>query len=207
MKISLFIVDYHHKNSSGLSTYVNQLVCFLKHSKEIDLNLIGVKANIDSIVEKQLIEGTTHYLYARELNIIDENNKVLIDFLRNEIQTSSPIIFHFNWINHAPFAQVLKRNFNCITILTKHCIPWRDNITNNYKLFKLLNRKLLSKSNSFPYHSSLHREFIAYSSVDHIIAVSDFAGNSLIKMFEISEEKISRVYNGINFYKEGVNGK
>lgn len=206
MKFQLFIIDYHCKNSSGLSTYVHQLSKSLQVFENISLSFIGVNANIDAKAVKQNINGVDHFLYLGELGVKSDSNKDFISLLKQHIKTNENIIFHFNWINHAPFAQLLKNNFDCLTVLTKHCIPWRDNITNNYKLFKTINKKLTTIN--FPiFHSCLHREYIAYSSVDHIITVTDFASHAVNKIFNITEDNLSRVYNGIDLFERKNNKK
>jgi len=68
----------------------------------------------------------------------------------------------------------------------------------NYDLFDRLNKHFLSKYKNHFIDQALHREYIAYTSVDHIICVTEFAKRSLIKMFNFPEESISVVHNGLN---------
>ncbi|WP_398453326.1 glycosyltransferase [Sphingobacterium thalpophilum] len=198
MKIQLFFIDYYKKNLSGLSTYVKQLTDCLSERSEIRLSYININSKFNIGVEKELVEDVVHYQYPKELQISETNlNNSLIHLLKNDIIPDLPIIFHFNWINHAPFAQILKKNFECVTLLTKHCIPWRDNIVGNYNLFKRLNDSFLAQDQKHFIDHALYREYIAYTSVDHIICVTDFAKRSLIKMFGINDDKLSVVYNGL----------
>ncbi len=198
MKIQLFFIDYYNKNSSGLSTYVGQLTdCFLNQS-QINLSYININTKLRPEVEKEVIDDIVHYQYPKELQISDiDLNSSLIHLLKSNIVADLPVIFHFNWINHAPFAQVLKKNFECITLLTKHCIPWRDHIVGNYNLFNRLNANFLSDYKEHFIDQALHREYISYTSVDHIICVTDFAKSALIKMFGLHDEKLTVVYNGL----------
>lgn len=202
MKIQLFFIDYYNKNSSGLTTYVKQLTDSFSNEKRINLSYINVNTKFNTNIERHVIEDVVHYQYPKEIQISEINlNNTLIHLLKNDIDVNSPTIFHFNWINHAPFAQLLKNNFECTTLLTKHCIPWRDNITGNYNVFARLNRSFNAKIEYYPMDHVLHREYIAYTSVDHIICVTEFAKRSLTKMFGICDDKISVIYNGLKVLK------
>lgn len=126
MRIQLFFIDYYRKNFSGLSTYVKQLTDGFLDRSEIILSYIDINSKYNSDIEKEVVDGVVHYRYPKDLQLLDTKlNDGLIHLLKHDIVAESPILFHFNWINHAPFAQLLKRNFDCITLLTKHCVPWR----------------------------------------------------------------------------------
>lgn len=195
--MQLYIIDYHLRNSSGLSTYVSQLTAGLAQAKNISLNYIGVNAKMENEVEKRQIDDSVHLLYPDELNIVNQAlNDQLISMLKTELIPENPVVFHFNWINHAPFARLLKQKFECIAILTKHCIPWRDHVTNNYELFSKLNKILQSHSDSHFLHPSFQKEYISYTAVDHIICVTEFAKENLYKIFNLQKNKVSVIYNG-----------
>ncbi len=76
-------------------------------------------------------------------------------------------------------------------------MPWRDNITNNYPLFRLINCKLLSGENGRQLHPALQREQLAYTSVDHIACVSDFACRGLEQLMHVPAEKLTVIRNGV----------
>jgi len=79
--------------------------------------------------------------------------------------------------------------------LTKHCIPWRDQITHNYALFSNLNRVLLSNSTTHFLHPSLQKEYVAYSAVDHVICVTELAKRNLNNLFNLHNNSV--IYNGL----------
>ncbi len=97
MKIQLYIIDYHLKKSSGLTTYVDHLTNGLSKIQEISLNYIGINAKIDSEVERHRIKNETHLLYSNELVLSNKSsNDKLISLLkkpksRSEVD-NSPLI-------------------------------------------------------------------------------------------------------------------
>ncbi|GGH11837.1 glycosyltransferase [Sphingobacterium alkalisoli] len=196
--INLYIIDYFNQKSSGLTTYVDQLREYILKDKRINLHFIFVRATSYTTVQKEKIGNSVHYYIPHDIgpSTTAEQDKQFIDFLRKDIREKQ-VIFHFNWINHAPFAQVLKKAFRCKIVLTKHCIPWRDFITANYPLFRILNKQFLSEENPTYLDGSLIREQLTYHALDHIICVTELARNSLDKLFCFPMDKVSVIYNGL----------
>ncbi|GEM_PF-4028370 len=94
MKIQLYIIDYHLKKSSGLTTYVDHLTNGLSKIQEISLNYIGINAKIDSEVERHRIKNETHLLYSNELVLSNKSsNDKLISLLKEDIISGIPVIF------------------------------------------------------------------------------------------------------------------
>ena len=202
--ISLFFIDYYSQDNGGLSTYVKELTSRLNLVKEINLTMILVKASHCRYIEFQKIDQRNCYLIPHDISSLPNtiNDVGLADYLNNEIGSQPNILFHFNWINHAPFAQFLKSRMSCKVILTKHCMPWRDAVTGNYAFFKHVDSKLIANSKFQYLYTPLMREMLSYISVDHIICVTAFAQNSLQRIFDIPSEKISVIYNGLPVAKE-----
>lgn len=205
--INLFLIDYFNRSCNGLSTYTHQLSNYLCENNQICLNLIWVKSNGYAAIGKEIDKkNVTHYYLPGELSVLSDGSSfdfLVAEYFAKETTSLENIIFHFNWINHCPFAHLLKSKINCKTILTKHCIPWRDLITNNYNTFSQLNRKLISSVElKEPLHDSLINEQLAYSSLDHIICVTEFARTALKKFFKYPDRKISVIYNGLDNSKQ-----
>ncbi len=196
--LNLYIIDYFNRNSSGLTTYVHQLRNHIAEDKGIKLHFIFVKATSYPSVQAERNENSMHYYVPYEIGDATslEQDKQLIACLSKDIG-DAPVIFHFNWINHAPFAQVLKKAFRCKTVLTKHCIPWRDFITTNYPLFCNINQQFLSGERPHYLEGPLIREQLAYRDMDHIICVTELARKSLHQLFGFPMDKVSVIYNGL----------
>lgn len=206
--INLFFIDYYSQDNGGLTTYVKELTSRLRTVKEINLTMILVKATHCRYIEFRKVDQRNCYLIPHDISSLhNTNNDVgLADYLKNEIGSLPNILFHFNWINHAPFAQFLKSRMPCKVILTKHCMPWRDAITGNYPFFKLVDSQL-NTDGKFQYlYTPLMRELLSYISVDHIVCVTSFAQSSLQRIFGIPSEKTSVIYNGLAL-KRGYNKK
>lgn len=198
--LNLILIDYYKRNGSGLATYVKQLTDYLLKDKEIRLHFLLVAATGNKSIEKETHNDSVTYLVPHDIALRNKHDPDfgLLDYLAQELEGKEGIIFHFNWINHAPFAYLLKKRINCETVLTKHCIPWRDFITGSYPLFRHLEEKLTSEEH-YPYlDKSLMREQIAYNAMDHIICVTQFAQRALEKLFQYPKEKMSVIRNGLH---------
>jgi glycosyltransferase involved in cell wall biosynthesis len=202
MIINLFFVDYFNRNSSGLTTYRKQLYPYLQSSDIIKLHFIWVEAKEYPEFKKEInVNGEVHYYLNKDIFDPRENQDYddnVALFLTSEASGKKNVVFHFNWINHAPLAQQLKQLINCQVVLTKHSIPWRDLVTNNYLAFYKLNKLLTYESRIFQVFPSLAYEQLAYVSVDHIICVTEFAKRALMQMFQATKDKITVIRNGLN---------
>lgn len=200
--LDVYLIDYYKKNNSGLSTYVNQLTFYLNQDDKIRLHSILVRADICKTTQQVSNQkGNTYYVpFDIGLTMYEENIREIVDALSESVGESQYAIFHFNWINHVPFSKFLKKHFHCYTILTKHCIPWRDLITSDYRIFKYLNETFTSKQNYKYPERRLQKEEFSYNSVDRIICVTEFAKKSLKHFFEIPEDKLGVVYNGLDLH-------
>lgn len=204
--INLYIVDYYNLfKSNGLTAYVNQLTESLPKAK-VRLHYVWIKSNpeINALSSEVTDEGITHLYVPGDINIPGNNNPSLSldtaasDFIAANAEGKEQVIIHFNWINHTVFARLLKQRIHCKTLITKHCIPWRDSITSNYSLFKILEKRFRQpRKIHYNIHPFLLREQLAYKNVDHIICVTAFAKATLRKMFQTPEEKISVISNGL----------
>lgn len=201
---NLYLIDYHNPlQNNGLCSYVVQLTKKFISQKDIQLHIIWASAPFSSEIKTKTIENVEHIHLPFDIalqNQTNENDHKLTVFLAEKNKNQKNVIFHFNWINHGAFAFLLKQHIpHCKTILTKHCVPWRDFITSNYSLFfKVHTAFEQSKKLSFMLKNKLANEISSYKSFDHIITVTKDAKNVLEQLFEIPKEKIITIYNGID---------
>lgn len=195
---NLYIIDiYKPVKNNGLSMYVAQLVAFLKQKQNISFHFIWLNNIRVKTIACYQEDGAEHIHISHEYSSLKTGvHPALLPFLKAHSKDKQNIIFHFNWINHSALAWEIKRHIVCKTILTKHCIPWRDSVTGNYSLFLRLNR-CFDKGIKPPHSSVLDYEEKAYHSIDHIIALTRCAEKSLTQFFDVSQQKITLIPNGI----------
>ncbi len=203
--IHLYVIDFFKlKNTHGLDTYVSQMFDPLeKRTKEIKINYIWINSPIYKGFKKEFIQGTSHFFVPGNIASNSGNPKfdfIVAEWLAGHVKEHKNIIFHFNWITHCPFAHLLKRHIHCKTILTKHCIPWRDLITDSFQVFLRLNKLFVSNESKLSITPQpLLNEQFSFSSIDHVICNTQIAKHSLIKMHDYSKEKVSIINNSIDF--------
>lgn len=200
----IYLIDYYNPlQNNGLNSYVAQLTKQITKNRNIQLHIIWANAPFSSEIKTEIIEKVEHIYLPFDIafqNKINENDHKLAVFLTEKSKKQSNVIFHFNWINHGAFAFLLKQQVpHCKTLLTKHCVPWRDFITSNYSFFfKIYSVFEQRQKLNFVLKNKLLNEITCYSNVDHIITVTYDAQNVLHQLFEIPTDKITTIYNGIN---------
>lgn len=204
--INLYIIDvFSLKNTHGLDTYITQLSnSFIKKSANIKLNYIWVNSNKFRVFKKEIIEDVPHFHFPSNSLITNRTPSQFeidaVEWLAQNIKDKKNIIVHFNWVNHSSFAYLIKEKINCKTVLTKHCIPWRDLITNNFQEFLRLNNIFISNKPELSIKPMvLVKEQFCYYGMDHVICVTKIASHSLQKMLNYPAKKISVINNGIDF--------
>lgn len=200
--INLYIVDYNgfHHSRGGIATYGSQLATGLVQNEYIKLHYIWInsknKKNFTSTTEENIVN---YYIPGAISKPNNSNYDIKVaDYLSDQMKNKQNIVIHFNWVNHCPFAHLLKERIRCKTVLTKHCIPWRDFITNHYLVFTRINKLFLEGNPLSICSPTLLKEQISYLAMDSIICVTAQAKQSLVKLFHYPEDNIHVVYNGIH---------
>jgi len=201
--VDIYLFDYFDiGRANGLSTYVRELSRGLKQRSDIQLHYVWIHSQSEHrVLEKEGKEGAIHYYIPKHISDMKDHSGYdleVADFLAKDMRKQAQVIVHFNWINHCVFGRILKKKVDCTTLLTKHCIPWRDFITGKYETFKELDELLVSEKKHQIIPPALKREWISYDSVDHVIAVTHFAKKALINLLDYPQEKIDVIYNGLD---------
>lgn len=200
--INLYLIDYdQEQKNNGLNTYVYELASGLMTNPIIKLHYVWVNSLKHKVFAKELVENVYHLHMPNITNCPTEPNAFdvkLAAILAEDMQGKENIVVHFNWINHCSLAWYIKQKINCKTILTKHCIPWRDFVTANYKEFYELNEALIKKEGLQISNPSLKKEQITYENIDHIITNTICAKTSLNELFRVPSSKITVINNGID---------
>lgn len=201
--MNIYLVDYKNPlNNTGLNSYVSILKTYLPKENHINVHFIWVNSEEYTQETIKIIEEVEHihipYDITNKGKIHTIGNRAL-NFITEAVKKKDNIIFHFNWINHTPFAQLLKREIKCRTLLTLHCISWRELVITHYSLFTKINQYLKQRKElSFIFKNYLSKEVMYYDSVDHIISVTNDAKNVLKILFGIPQKKITTIYNGVD---------
>lgn len=194
--ITIYFIDEFYSSNNGLATYNNAISNGIS-SPDIQFINVYINSNIPSGVKKTFINGT-YQLYFPVFPDEKTENFQIYKCLEADMKGKQQVIVHFNWIGHLPVAWFLKKNTKCLTLLTSHCILWRDFVTDNFDEFYRMdiafkNNEVLKKIDP-----KIAKEKILYESIDHFITVTDQAKKSLNFFFEVSSEKVTTIRNGLN---------
>ncbi|WP_316828768.1 glycosyltransferase [Pedobacter miscanthi] len=200
--LNIFIVDnYADQRDNGLNAYVKELTDSLKGQINIQLHFVWIGyPGISSIASKNIrnsieIRIPTFIGNSSQINNYEHS---IAKAIATSAKDLSNCIVHFNWINHCPIAGYLKKLLDCFTVLTKHCIPWRDLITHDYPAFLRINDAFENKTRDFILPEIFKKEQLNYEYIDHIITVTQQAKDNLISLFKMDPNKISMIHNGID---------
>lgn len=208
--INLFYLDnYPVSGDNGLNTYTFETLRGLKQFEEISTTCVWINSDRKQITEEHIERVRYIHFPTQDTRRTSPNDyfKSIVEIVKSRIVDSSNTIIHLNWIDQLPLAYILKQEIECKVVLTKHCIPWRDLVTSNYKSFYRLDIAT-RKGIWMPIADSLVRkEMMEYDSIDHIITVTKLAKRSLNTLFRVPNSKISTIYNGLCASSDRINRK
>jgi glycosyltransferase involved in cell wall biosynthesis len=195
--INLYFIDYFNQlNNNGLNTYTTQLLGEFSLRQDIRVTAIWINSTLSKNVST-IIEGGISHMHFPKVNE-RELDSIIVESLITDFGSKEKIVVHLNWINHSGIAWHLKQKSNIKIVLTKHCLPWRDLLTNDYSTFYALNLAYENGKKTNINHPQLKREILGYNWIDHVITVTKSAKYSLTHLFDIDPQKISVIYNGLN---------
>lgn len=187
----------------GIGTYITNLTrSLLDHS---DVSIIIVNFHSDSCKEYKAIDKSRRY---KEIFIPSpkkgygtksENLKYasrVVDLLSATISNSGNVIFQVNYIDALPIARILRMKYSFPIISIVHSAQWQFIFDGN-KLKFIESWASKSDSNDFDL-TPIEEEKELYELSDKIISVTDYMKEFLIEYYQIPEEKISVVHNGID---------
>jgi glycosyltransferase involved in cell wall biosynthesis len=195
--MQLFFIDYYNElNNNGLNTYTSQLIGLLEKQQIISIHIIWINSKKFKDLKSEYINSVNNIHIPQNLGK-QESTIQICKVLSDQVGLTKNILVHLNWITHLSLAWHLKQKIDCKIILTKHCLPWRDLVTNEYKEFYRLNEAYIKGKDVNLAHPNLKQEQVGYNSIDHIITVTQCAKFSLTHLFKIRAEKITVIPNGI----------
>ena len=208
--MNLYIFNQIRRGSVfGVGTYIRELAIAMKrYGLNIwVINLISEKPKIQT----EVVDGIEYCYFP--LAIADRRKtsdqeqwglyyRNVVYWLRLHIQDKKELIFQLNFFESKKLAQELKIAFKCKVIAVSHFFDWGFVIYDNPKYLQYL----LEKENPNDLEQELQTNFKIekdyYSTVDHIICISHYMKEMLCQYYQIGQNKISVVPNGLSDMNE-----
>lgn len=198
---SIIFIDYHlQTGSNGILAYRNQLLKHIAGDSRFRLIIVDVcyprirevKVEVhDNITE---VKAPFDLAKGGRLGDTDRNFANLL----SQIAGSGQSVLHLNWINHALFGDWYRNITHAKVLLTKHCVPWRENIVKDYVLFNALNEIMESKrAETDIVRYLIPHEHISLKTVNHIITVTEDARKVVTRLHGIPSESVTIIHNGL----------
>lgn len=205
MKHIYLINAYTCAGRFGIGTYIEQVVECLKNNDQFRLFIVNLNSEGR---ELEYVKGNfgVDYIEIPSLGYSgrkkDEERyfKGVYYAILPYIDSSVLNIFHLNYIFHIHLVKLLKSQFvNSHIIVTIHYFNWGLELRGNLMHFHSLIRK--ESELRSPKEQALYNEFIKEKSllheVDKIICLSNSTFKILQNDYELSEDKIELIFNGL----------
>ena len=211
MKHIYYITNECIAGNYGIGTYIRQLMSSMqKEAKVTVVHLQSIKSTIticnDSKIrhiyipkcagDKYIELSQYSYLYYRSVFFL----------LRQYISEEDKNIFHFQYTHVLPLVLLLKEQYgNCVTILTLHYMEWAFVLKGNTQQFKnIINRDAqeLLTENELMVYNSYQRSKELFMCVNKTICVCQYSYDLLKKEFQIPENKLSLIFNGLDMQQK-----
>ena len=184
------------------------MTTYLSCHSDISLNIVQLASDKNDFTIENNYNYNIYYFPKNKLNKNYENYyryyRNIWFILRQYIKSSEKdrLIFHLNFNHEYSLLSIMKRDFPmCQTIFTIHYQDWFHSLNGNYLRFKNIIEKgedkltLLEKKSIY---KSYKKEKTLYMDVDAIICLCNFTKNILTKNYDIPNDKIKVINNGIS---------
>lgn len=198
----------------GIGTYINELTRSLEKS---NINICVV--NIISNKQQVLIEETDGICYwhfpepiltqwtTNDKEYIELYYHNLVYLLRLHIKETKKLIFHFNFPQYGNFVEKLRDAFECKIISVVHFSDWSTVVFDNLKYLRYILKNKRKDKQGEELKEIIKKEKLYYSTVDHIISLSDYMQEVLYKDYELDISKITVIPNGLTNMAEKTTNK
>lgn len=184
--INLFFVIHDY---SGARTYAYELLGYLVSLKEITIHIVYLNSGyFKEYIEIQEGNMTIIYIPAIESKFRADRKyaKRCIDLMTPILQDKKDLFFHINYSTQVNLGIEVRKRFGAHIVYTLHFLP-------NY--FSYLDLIVKIPDNLVTMGDELEKQII--SEVDHIICVTSFARESILKWYNIPGNKVTAIHNGI----------
>lgn len=205
MKKVYIVNDESRAAVYGIGTYIRQIRKSLQDCSDLSLNVIVLYSKKKEFtIEKE--EGCTMYYIPNcySLTITLERYLRNIYFLlisHIQILPEDELIFHLNYTYEYLLIDRMKQHSpNCKVIFTIHYQDWCFKLNGNTTFLKKIiemETKISDGNEKRNIIDEVNKERSLYQSVDRVICLSGFTDRILSDIYQISENKKSLLYNGI----------
>lgn len=203
----LFIINEKSRGANyGIGTYINRLLDTLQN-QGISLFVVELFSHTHSLPEYEEKEGV-HYLYIPRPfnNQLLESSVKLERFCRGvyyilclHVIPDAQLIFHFNFTGCNHLCTLLKQKYDCTIVLTVHYMFWADQLRGNVQRLNEIRKNAVTEEEKLV-RCMFEQEYEFYNkSADYLIAIANHSYQSLQKIYEVPEEKITLIRNEINY--------
>lgn len=203
--IRLFVFNNASRAANyGIGTYIKQLSGCLHKWDDAKVSFVEINADTKEFVITKDAQGHLHY----QIPVLsggkesDNDCRIIFYLLSRHIDNmeNDKIVFQFNYFQHRQLAELLKGYYiNSRIILTVHYLGWCFELKGNYTTF----RQILSHDDSIE-EAVKHRVMTSYENekrflylADEVLVLSKWAKKILVEDYNVSEEKLHTIYNGL----------
>jgi glycosyltransferase len=192
----------------GIGTYIRELVTGLSEYKDISVNLVQLRSEKDEFtIEKG--SGHTIYYFPNTTTSYNRYQKqewyyrniwfILCQYIKPNKQDQ--LFFHLNYHQEPSLVALIKQRFPvCRTIFTIHYQNWAFTLNGNTSQFKRIiksTKEQLTTPTEKSVFEMYEQDCALYQQIDNIICLGQYAKRLLIKNYEIAEDKITVIPNGL----------
>lgn len=187
---NIYIIDIFEKETTGYTTYKENLFSILKGIENIALNHIILYHPSDEFVIQSKNSVTTFL-------IPNVSYDIMVLLLRLHITDSADNIFFQNYTPSYPILSVLRKTFKFSKILfVVHDFIWISQVLGDVNKFMSLIAKPNKKQEYSLLYNSHEDGVLTYEIVDKIICLNQSTYNLLNQFYKIHKNKLELIPNG-----------
>lgn len=203
--MNIYIIGINDNKPSGVVRFQEALRELIKFNNKIKIFYISFDKDIISCYHEEignriiqihipLSNGTE--IIKTPLTILELHYEAIYVIIKNLINKElNNNIFHIQEFFLIKFANFLKNKIGGKIICHVHVIPWKLSYEEHEEMFTNYYRQTIDHNYIFLKKNKL--EYEAYLKSDHIICVSNHGKNHVQSVYNIPDNKISVIYNGI----------
>ena len=207
--INLYILNESNPAAVyGVGTYIRELTASLKNSR-ISICIVYLRSDSSKIIPVAPDGIKRIYIPPpfSQNNLNNKNNlnelyyRNVVYLLKLQIENTSEPVFHLNYNHCYPLANELKKAFKCKIISTVHYLEWCFHLYGNISRFRqILASEEIHKNDELEniITESYHKEKKLFDTVDGIICLSENTRQILQNDYQITQKKITVIYNGLS---------
>jgi glycosyltransferase len=201
--ITLFIFKSNTRGMQyGMGTYIRELTSAVLKYSDVSIYLISYydsesrEFSIETVSERYhrvTIPGpkSVHYLSNKSEG---KYASIVVDFLSEIIPATGEVVFQMNYLDDLPIIEKIKEKYPYPVIGMVHFAQWQQLFNGNRDKLKGLNIDNPSDNIEF----TLSREKKMYKISDHIVSVTRYMKDFLIKEYSIDPDKLDVIPNGLD---------